>query len=88
MVISTKRVNALDDSLLTVIISEMRKQSELRYEYNKKIFFKQRVGGYASIISSAIQPLVPKRYKFIGRLNYLINASLNLYMLFIDFYRK
>ncbi len=88
MVISSKRVNALDDSLLTVIISEMRKQNQLRLEYNKKIFYMQKIGGYASMVSSAIQPLVPKRYKFIGRLNYLINASLNLYMLFIDFYRK
>jgi hypothetical protein len=89
-VVYLSRVSALDPSLLELIVSEMRAENLRRQKWNSAITFKQKMAGYASMASSALQPLIPvnRRYRFVYRLNYCTNILLNCYMLLLDFYRK
>lgn len=80
---------ALEPGLLEIIIAEMKSNALRREEWNRRITFRQKISGYASMASSALQPLIPpKRYRLLYRMNYAANILLNSYMLFIDFYRK
>ena len=87
-VVVSSKCNALDDSLLFLILKEMKRQQQYRAQFNAMIDYKQKVGEYASIGLSGIQPLIPKRYRRLHRLNYMLLSCINLFMLFIDFYRK
>lgn len=90
LMLGSKKVFALDDDLLVVMLAEITKlrNIESAKRINNLITLRQAKFLIPNFVSTSLQPVLLKRDRRLRRLNYLIGAILNFYMFVIDFMRK